>query len=195
MNAFAQAVQEIAVETKPTAKKATMPVIEHTDHLAELVDTRQEACINMKQAEAVMRQAEEQIIEVVRERQDKDGYGGKFANSYIINGCRHQVKVVYQNRYTINAQDKGELKSILGDEYGRMIVEKPTVKLKAAVLENEKLQKELMKLIGGRFADFFEATVELVVAEGFNKDIYRIVAPERLVELRLYAKQYKPSLR
>jgi hypothetical protein len=195
MNAFATAVQTATVETKPKPKKSTIPVLEHDDHLAELADTYQEAKVNMKQAEAVMNQAGEQIIKVVQERQDRDGYAGKFANSYQVNGSRHQVKVVYQNRFSINPQDKGELKNILGNEYERMIVEKPTVKLRAEVLENQELQEELMKCIGGEFAKFFEATVELAVAEGFSKDIYRAVAPEDLSELRLYAKQFKPSLR
>jgi hypothetical protein len=192
---FAAALAAAEVTPKKSAKKSSMPIMEHDDHLAELADTYQEAKINMKQAEAVMAQAAEEIMEAVRERQDKDGYAGKFSNSYKVMGTRHNVSVVYQNRYSINPEDKGELLEILGDEYGHLIVEKPTVRLKAEVLEDEKLQAQLMKMVGDKFAQFFEVVPALAVAEGFSRDVYRAVAPEKLAVLRLYAKQYKPSLR
>jgi hypothetical protein len=52
-----------------------------------------------------------------------------------------------------------------------------------------------MKLIGDKFAKFFEVVPNLAVAEGFSRDVYRAVPPEKLAELRLFARQYKPSLR
>lgn len=192
---FAEALATATVTTKTVAKKSSMPIVEHDEHLAELADTYQEAKVNMKQAEAVMAQAAEEIVEAVRARQDKDGYAGKFSNSYKVMGTRHNVSVVYQNRFSINPEDKSVLVEILGEDYGRLIVEKPTVRLTAEVLEDEKLQAQLMKMVGDKFAQFFEVVPNLAAAEGFVKDVYRVVAPEDLTELRLYMKQYKPSLR
>ena len=36
---------------------------------------------------------------------------------------------------------------------------------------------------------------DMLVTEGFNRDIYRVVTPEKLADLRVFARQYRPSIR
>jgi hypothetical protein len=105
------------------------------------------------------------------------------------------LKVVYANKFSINAEDEVELAGLLGEHFEAMIEQRFTVKLRAEVLEDANLQAELMELIGERFADFFETTASLNVVEGFSREIYRAVPPEQMEALRTYARQCKPSIR
>jgi hypothetical protein len=134
-------------------------------------------------------------MEFVRQAQDKDGFAGRFSGSYALMGHRHQAKVVYVNKYSINPEDQGELAAILGENFDRLIERKFAVKLKDQVFTDAALQAELMELVGERFADFFETSVSLAVCENFNQLIYQVVEPEQVGQLRTFARQYKPSIR
>ena len=46
-----------------------------------------------------------------------------------------------------------------------------------------------------RFAEFFDTTVKVSVAEKFNQRIYNVLPKKELPTLRTFCKQYKPSLR
>jgi hypothetical protein len=136
------------------------------------------------------------IRDFVQPFQDADGYKGNFSTSYAVRGHEESTKFVSSNRFSINAEDSARIAEILGDQYGDLIDEKNTVKLKDAVFENEALSTRLMELIGDEFAEFFETITTIGVKEDFNKLIYRTVTlPEKLTELRVYCRQYKASLR
>lgn len=192
---FGDMLAATATKTEPKAKKSSMPTLQATPEVAQAVDQYQESKINYKQAEAAMGAAAEIITDFVRGRQDEEGFAGRYQGSYAVMGNRHQAKVIYANKFSINGEDEAELTAILGENFDNLIEKKFSVKLRAEVLEDEGLQSELMGLIGERFADFFETTASLSVTEGFSREIYRAVPPEQMDALRTYARQYKPSIR
>jgi hypothetical protein len=182
--------------TTEAPKKGKMPTLEATPEVKEAVDQYQEAKTAAKQAEAIMEVTGPIITGFVRDRQDLDGYAGKFTGSYAVMGNKATCKVVYANKFSLSAEDGPQLAEVLGPEnYGRMITQKASVTLKAEVFENEAMQKKLMGLLGESFPEFFETKITLAVTEGFNRDIYRVVTPEKLADLRVFARQYKPSIR
>lgn len=103
--------------------------------------------------------------------------------------------MVYANKFTIHPEDDGQLMELLGDNYEYLITKRFSVKLKSAVFEDEALQAELMELVGDRFADFFDTEVKLNTCDNFSQIIYQAVEPEQLDNLRVFARQYKPSIR
>lgn len=192
---FGEALAQTAKAAEPKSKKSKMPTLEATPEVAQAVDDYQEAKTAYKMAEATMDHAGEIIQAFVRERQDADGFAGRYQGSYAVMGIKHQAKVVYANKFSINPEDDGQLMDLLGENYEYLVTKKFSVKLKAAVFEDEGLQAELMKLVGDRFGDFFETTATLGVCDNFSQIIYQAVAPEQLESLRLFARQYKPSIR
>jgi hypothetical protein len=185
-----------ATKTKEAApKKVKMPTLEPTPEIKTAVDEYVSAKAIAKQAEAVMDVNGAQITEYVRERQDADGYARKFSGSYQVMGHQSAAKVIFANKYSLSADDEAQLAEILGENFETMITAKHTVKLKDEVFEDEGKQARLMELLGDEFADFFETKTALGVCEEFNRQVYQVLRPEELENLRVYAKQYKPSIR
>ena len=135
-----------ATKTTETApKKGKMPTLEATPEVAAAVDQYQEAKAQAKQAEAVMEVTGAVITGFVRDRQDADGFAGKFTGSYAVMGNQATCKVIYANKFSLSAEDEGQLAEALGPEnFNRMIVKKASVTLKAEVFEDEAAQKKLM---------------------------------------------------
>ncbi len=192
---FGDALAATKTAPKPAAKKSTVPTLETPPEIKEAVDQYQDAKTNMKQAEATMNAAGEILTAFTREAIDRDGFAGKYHNSFALIGNRHQAKVIFANKWTINPEDESELAALLGENFAELIDKKFTVKLRPEVFEDKQLQAELMSLIGERFAEFFETEAKLTVREGFDRDLYRVVSPEQLPTLRTWARQYKPSIR
>jgi hypothetical protein len=200
---FGDMLAATATKKEPKAKKSSMPTLQATPEVAAAVDQYQESKVNYKQAEAAMGAAAQIIMDFVGKHQDEDGYAGHYQGSYAVLGVKetdqgtkkHQAKVIYANKFSINPEDEAELAEILGEHFEGMINKQFSVKLRAEVLEDEALQAELLDLIGDRFRDFFETTTSLSVADGFSREIYRAVPSEQMDALRTYARQYKPSLR
>lgn len=193
---FGEALKQAkSTEPKAKGKKTSMPTLDATPEVKQAVDDYQEAKTTYKMAEATMNHAGEILMEFVRQAQDQEGFAGRFNGSYAVMGVKHQAKVVFANKYSLNSEDEGELAAILGENFDSLIEKKFSVKLKEQVFTDEALQAELMELVGERFADFFESTVSLGVCDNFNQLIYQVVNPEQLDGLRTFARQYKPSIR
>lgn len=193
---FGDALAQTAKAAEPKAKKSKMPVIQVVPpEVAQAVDDYQEAKVQYKMAEATMDNAGTILQAFVRQHQDEDGFKGHYQGSYAVMGIKHQAKVVYANKFSINPEDDGQLMELLGENYEYLITKRFSVKLKAAVFEDEALQAELMELVGDRFADFFDTEVKLNTCDNFSQIIYQAVEPEQLDNLRVFARQYKPSIR
>ena len=192
---FGEALAQTAKAAEPKAKKSKMPTLQPTPEVAQAVDDYQEAKIQYKMAEATMDQAGTILQEFVRQHQDEDGFRGHYQGSYAVMGIKHQAKVVYANKFTINPEDDSQLQELLGENYEYLITKRFSVKLKAAVFEDEALQAELMELVADRFSDFFDTEVKLSTCDNFSQIIYQAVEPEQLDNLRVFARQYKPSIR
>jgi hypothetical protein len=192
---FAETLAQTAKVAEAKAKKSKMPTLQPTPDVAQAVDDYQEAKIQYKMAEATMDQAGTILQEFVRQHQDQDGFKGHYQGSYAVMGIKHSAKVVYANKFTLNAEDKDNLKEILGEHYDYLLSEKYSVKLKGSVFEDEALAAELMELLGDRWGDFFDTEVKLSVCEDFSRVVYQAVEPEQLDNLRVFARQFKPSIR
>jgi hypothetical protein len=185
-----------ATKTTETApKKGKMPTLDAPPEVKTAVDEYQEAKAAAKQAEAVMDVAGAVITGFVRDRQDADGFAGKFSGSYAVMGNKSTAKVIWANKFSLSAEDGPQLAEVLGPEFDRMVTKKASVTLKATVFEDEAAQQKLMALLGDSFPEFFETKITLGVVEGFSRDIYRVVDAAKLADLRVYARQYKPSIR
>jgi hypothetical protein len=192
---FAETLAQTAKVAEAKAKKSKMPTLQPTPDVAQAVDDYQEAKIQYKMAEATMDQAGTILQEFVRQHQDQDGFKGHYQGSYAVMGIKHSAKVVYANKFTLNGEDKDNLKEILGEHYDYLLSEKYSVKLKGSVFEDEALAAELMELLGDRWGDFFDTEVKLSVCEDFSRVVYQAVEPEQLDNLRVFARQFKPSIR
>jgi len=193
---FGEALKKAATTEPKKAKKANMPtIVDAPPDIKVAVDEYQEAKATFKMAEATLNHNGEIIQDFVRQVQDTTGFAGRYQGSYAVMGNIHQAKVIYANKFSINSEDEGELVAILGENFDALIEKKFSVKLKAAVFEDEALQAELMELVGERFGDFFETTVSLGACDDFSQLIYQAVQPEQMDTLRTFARQYKPSIR
>lgn len=192
---FAEILAASAKAEKPKAKKETMPTLDPPADVKDAVDLYQTAKAERNKADADMAASGEVIMAWTQEKADEDGYSGNPRGSYCLRGNSHQVKVIYANKFSINPSDKGALAQIVGESFADLFNESFQVKLKPEVFENEALQNELMALVGARWHEFFETSVALSVKEGFSKDIYRYVGEDDMGNLRLFCRQYKPSLR
>ena len=196
--AFAAALNATATtKTKKTAKKSSAPTIVVSDEVKAAVDKVIEGKKKAKEAKALLNVNEPIVIDAVKEIQDKDGFAGKYRKSYDVPGLETDgVKFVSANKFSINGDDADEIADLVGDGYDELIEEDFQVSLKAEVFENKDLQAELMELLDGRFADFFDTKKVIKVKPDFDKNVFRHVDNEDdMAALRIFAKQYKPSLR
>jgi hypothetical protein len=192
---FGEALAATATKAEAKPKKGKMPVLKAPPEVAEAVDAYMDAKIAMKQNEAVIDSTGTVIEGFVRQQQDEDGFKGLYQGSYAVMGNYHQAKVIFQNKYSLSADDQEQLAAILGDNFDDLITRNYNVKLRAEVFQDEALQAELMELVGERFGEFFETEIKLGVCENFTKLIYQVVDADSLENLRAFAKQYRPSIR
>lgn len=191
---FGDALKATKTTVKKSAKKDER-TLQATEEIKAEIDRYVKSKKNMKVAKSEMEHSEATIIDFIRPHQDEDGRKHKFSTSYAVEGNEEKVKFVSSNRYSINAEDDGKIAEILGESYDELIKHNHTVKLKDEVMENDALQEQLMELIGDEFATFFETVTKLGVETDFNRNIYRVVDEEKLAELHLYCRPYKPALR
>ena len=194
--AFAKALDATATtEKKSKARKKTTPILDNAPaDVKDAVDHYVEHKKLMKEHKAEMDAAGDAIIDYAETERDKDGFAGNFSKSYDVHGNKEEVKFVTSNRYSVNADDEELLTELLGGKFAELFETLFNVELKDEVLKDEKLQKELMDLIGDKFSKFFTTTKTLRVADDFDKKIY-LLDEDDVNSLRSIVKQYKPSLR
>ncbi|MCK5607774.1 hypothetical protein KAR91_38180 [Candidatus Pacearchaeota archaeon] len=191
---FGDALKATKTTVKKSAKKDER-TLQATEEIKAEIDRYVKAKKNMKVAESEMGHSHAVIVDFILPKQHEDGYKNKFSTSYAVEGNEEKVKFVSQNRYSINAEDDGKIAEILAESYDELIKENHTVKLRDEVLEDDALQERLMELVGDDFATFFETVTKLGVTTDFNRNIYRVVDKEKLADLHLYCRPYKPALR
>lgn len=179
---------------KKKSSKDKFPVIDEPE-MREHVDLHVEARAWKKKAEAEISLHGKAMAEHVLPIMDTNGYAGKFASTYVMMGNTHQVKVIFENKFTINADDEDTIRGLLGDGFDDLIEVRQTVKLKKEVLEDEDLANELMALVGRRWNDFFESDEQLVAKPDFKEKVYQYVNRDQMDVLRLYVKQWFPSIK
>jgi len=195
MSAFKSAIKQTSV-VKSSVKKSTMPVIEVKNSVANEIENFIKANKAEKLAKADKDFAGSNIIAHCRPIQDKRALAGDFVKSYTVKSDKGVVKFITADKFGVNTEDEETLKSLLDEHYDNLLEEKITVTLKAEVFQDEAKQEELMNLLGDKFAEFFDVETKLQAKEDFDKNVYKAVNNQNdLDELRLYAKQNKPSIR
>ena len=196
-NSFANALKKTSTKAAPKSKKSSVPFLEDVPKEIQIaverfVDAKKEE--NMAKAEK--ESAGKMIIDHIRPHQDKEGRSGMFRHSYGVKGDKgSQVKFISTNRWSINAEDAGQLQELLGNSFDDLITTKFEVSLKPEIFQNEELQSEFMELIGEDFDRFFDTKESLKATEGFDQRIYNAIEEKDLPALRIFCRQYKPSLR
>ena len=194
---FDSMISKTVVSKTDKPRKNEMPVLNNlSKDMKKRIETFLDAKKRAKNATAEMQAEEPAIIEYARKAQDTEAFEGKYNGSYNIGGL---VKFVTQDRFSC-PQDKEvqeEIKKVLGKDYDNIIESEVSVTLKPEVFTDEKLKKELVKMVGSRFSEFFITESRLSVKTGFAQEQYRIAggSQEKLEEIRSLIPQYKPSLK
>ncbi len=197
MSSFTDAIKQKST-TKATVSKSSMPIIDIKDTaVASSIADFIEAQVAEKTAKADKEFAGAEIISHVRAIQDEKALNGSFAKSYQVKSSEGNVKFVTADKFSVNSADEDKIKNVLGKSFDNLMEEKVTVTLKEEIFADEDKQEELMGLLGeDKFAEFFDVDTKLTTVKGFDQNVYGAVKTQKeLDEVRLYAKQNKPSIR
>ncbi len=196
---FKSMLEDQAVPESSTPKKSkSVSKLIADASLAPIVDAYLVEKKKKADAEAGMKTSGNVLIERITTEQDTEGFEGYHHKSFDVPGKKdNRVKVVTADKFSINAEDEGEIKKLLGKKgYEANIEETYNISLKPEVLEDEKLQAELMELIGPEnFARFFSTTKKLSTVKGFDARVYQAISEDKLPELRTFIKPTKPSIK
>ena len=190
---------QTVVAASDTKKKDQLPIINLNDELsAELKKfTVQKAA--MKNAEGEMRLAEAPILQACLERMDTDALAADFHSSYEVKAKDGtKVKFITVDKFNISQEEENiaALKDLLGDNFEKETVKKPTVTLKSEVFEDADLQKELVTLMGDKFAKFFTTSVKTSLKPGFDERMYKIAKDKaKVMQIRGLCGKNKPFLK
>jgi hypothetical protein len=153
-----------------------------------------------KTAKSDITAAEKSIIDFGKKHKDERAFAGSFKKSYKIAGEGDDtVTFVTANKFSFNTDDIGDIKEILGEKADEMLPSSYHVSIKPEIFEDTKegkaKQKELMELLGDRWADFFNTTVAYKPVDDFDSRIYQELDESGMKDLAVYMKQSKPSVR
>jgi hypothetical protein len=158
-------------------KKDALPLISLSEELTKKLKDFISQKAKMKEAESEMRLAEQPVLETCLERMDKDALEGEFHASYELKGTDGtKAKFISTDKFSLSQEKENiqALRELLGDEFDKEVVKKPTVQLKSEVFENKELQAELVQIMGDKFGKFFETVVKYSTKEGFDERMYKI---------------------
>lgn len=149
-----------------------------------------------KEAKSDITKAEKSILEFGRGRHDDEGFAGRFKKSRKIEGTEgNTVNFITANKWSFSPDDVEDINGLLGKAADDLIEKDYVVKINQEVFTDDAKQKELMKLLGDRWNDFFETTVTYKVSENFDEAVYTELKPDGLADLKVFMKQSKPSIR
>lgn len=160
----------------------------------------------MKSAETNMRTEESPVIEACIEQLEKDALVGNYQNSYaikvVIKDEERIVKFITTDKFSFPTDDEmlKQVKEVLADDYEEVTEEVKGLKIKPEVFTDDKLQKELMGLLGDRALEFFTPYKYRILKKGFAEEQYKIAAAndnseEKLVSIKELIPQAKASLK
>jgi hypothetical protein len=196
-NDFFEAVTGVATAKTATGKKDNgMLMLSPPEAIRKAVDEIVSWKKKEKEAKAEKESREVDIIDWVKEKQDKDGFSNNFQKSYRVQGINETITFVSSDRFSnITAENVPTLQTVLGKKFDEFVEKKMTVSLKEEVLRDEALQQELMNLIGkDKFQTFFRSEISYKPVDGFDKKLFSL--GKTVVEkVREFIQQAKPSLR
>lgn len=197
-NSFQDALKKSAKKKTPTKKVSSVRgVKEVPKKIKDAVDNFLKMNKEIKECNAAKKINEEVILKFSNALQITDGFKDDFVKSYEVPGTKdNSVKVVTSDSFSIDTDDEKEIKKILKDNFSKLISKKYSVKLKNEVFEDEELQKDLIKLLGDRYEDFFDTVVYLETKPDFDKNIFTTISDKKQLEnLGVFVKQKKASIK
>jgi len=173
---FASMLGATVVPASKTEKKNEAPLIKLPEDLSAKLKRVIDEKAAMKTAESNFRLAAAPVIEFCQKRMDTDAFANDFHSSYKIQGGDNTAMYITLDKFT-PAQDTESIqymRDVLGEHFDKETKKKTTVMLKPEVFEDQKLQDELVKLIGADFARFFESKITYSLKPGFDERMYKI---------------------
>ena len=185
------------VEPTSKAKKVDDSILQNAPEAVKADITKMIAAKKtMKKAKSEAAVAEKSIIEFGIKHKDAEAFAGRFKKSYKIAGNGDDtVTLVTANKWSFNTDDIADIKEIIGENADEMLPSSYNVSIKSEVFTDDAKQKELMKLLGDRWNDFFDTTVSYKPVEDFDSKIYTELDESKMSDLAVYMKQSKPSVR
>ncbi len=184
----------------PSSKKTSVVAAVVTKTIAKAVDEFVIINTTIKSAEADKKVLETQIIDYLRQQQDKLAYAGQFTKSMSAAGLDEKSRVTFvtTDRFTIPQDDASltEIKRVTGAAYEDMFETKRTITMKE-VLENETLLNKIAAVCakaGMVLSEVFEVGDKVVAKSGLDEKQYNL-SSEKLDIFRTLVKQYKPALK
>jgi len=201
-NPFSSMLGQATVASSDSkAKKTVVPIINLDEELSKTLGTFITAKKDMKTAEGDMRTAEAPLIQLCIEKMDAMGLKGQFTHSFElkpIKGIAEPVKFISVDKWSVSQEPENiqALRDTLKDKFDEETEKTSTVMMKAEVMEDEELQKELVSLIGDKFAKFFENRITYKMKSGFNERIYKLAGnSNKLTQIKSIISQNKPFLK
>ena len=122
-------------------KKSSVIAAVVPKNVAKSIDEYVTIKTSIKSEEADLKVLETQIIECLREQQDKLAYSGQFTKSLLAEGLTQTARVTYvtSDRFTIPQDEASlaEIKRIVGAAYDNMFETKRVISMNKDALENE----------------------------------------------------------
>jgi hypothetical protein len=185
----------------PSSKKTSVVAAVVTKTIAKAVDEFVIINTTIKSAEADKKVLETQIIDYLRQQQDKLAYAGQFTKSMSAAGLDEKSRVTFvtTDRFTIPQDDTSliEIKRVTGAAYEDMFETKRSITMKKEVLENETLLNKIAAVCdkaGMALSEVFEVGDKVVARSGLDEKQYNL-SSEKLDIFRTLVKQYKPALK
>ena len=180
-------------------KKLDAPAISLPAERAENLKRFLKHKADMKNSESLMREEEKPILDYCNEIFDSRGLENHFSNSYNVSGGdAGSVKFITVDKFSVGQEPEiiNGIKNLLGADADKVIRKVTEVKLKDEIFEDEARQKELVALIGNRFAEFFDVTTSYKAVKGLNEGIFKVAGnQEKLNKIREFVIPQKASLK
>lgn len=164
-NAFAEAAKK---QTKKKSKSTAHCV--NIDGIDEAIEKWQANSMAKKNAEAIMKICEKQLIPIAESERLKESQSiGECVTTVRLNG---KINVTAKNQYSEIADDDVEqLSKIFGKDFKRFFAEKLEISLTPKAIEDEEIVAKLVAAVGEEnLTEYFEIKQKLVPTTAFHNE-------------------------
>jgi hypothetical protein len=200
----------IAIPVKATKGKTTKIIATVTDEIREAVDRLIGKKATLAAVKAEVDQLDSQIIDHVREQQERLARAGNYSKSFEVHGMPRQVEgnnIPVEATLTYTTMDKfsvtkdlaaqAELKEMLKDRFDEFLIKKRSISLKPEIQLDMKFLQKFAKALadaGISLAETFDVVDILEAKPDLDKNQFELTPREHEI-FKNHVKQTKPSLK
>jgi hypothetical protein len=190
----------IAVTSGKTPKGKTVKIAAVvTDEIKIAVDTFISKKAELAKVKVEVEQLDGQIIDHVKEQQERLARSGNYAKSFDVQGVTGNLTYTTSDKFSTPKEPEVQvqLKNLLGGRFSDLFVMKRNITLKTAVQSDTKFLQKFAKALadaGINLGETFDVTDVLEAKEDLDKNQYDLTPREHEV-FKTLVKQTKPSLR